>query len=344
MKRPFSQVDNERSDTKQTVRPELGAGGYYCIELFCGSGNVTFAMTHFFPDSFGVDHKVAKQRVKAICLDLTQEDHQDLVSKWAVSDKCLWVHFGVPCGTASKARFKRLNKKHHGPPPLRSSRWPNGLPGVVGTNLVRLRAANRLYRYMSELILKLQAAGITWTVENPWTSLMWETTYWVDVDTTLRPYYCELHNCMFGGLRLKRTCLASNNAAIMSLNVLCDGAHEHAPWGMHDGVFDTAREATTILEAISGQLKLPNVSQVSKRLKLSHFHAIASGKQPTKMTSLPSVPEFSHIVVINHLPSQFAFALQDGSLKHCTLLVLHGDQFLIPCKSKLLRKTNKKGG
>ena len=92
------------------------------------------------------------------------------------------------------------------------------------------------------------------------------------------------------------------------------------------------------------KLKLPNVAQVSKRLKLSHFHAIGSGKQPTKMTSLPSVPEFSHIVVINHLPSQFAFNLQDGSLKHCTLLVLHGDQLLVPCKSKLLRKTNKKGG
>ena len=102
--------------------------------------------------------------------------------------------------------------------------------------------------------------------------------------------------------------------------------------------------ATTILEAISGQLKLPNVSQLSKRRKLSHFHAIGSGKQPTKMTSLPSVPEFSHIVVINHLPIQFSFALQDGSLKCCTLLVLNGAQFLIPCKSKLLRKTNKKGG
>ncbi|CAK9057508.1 unnamed protein product, partial [Durusdinium trenchii] len=46
--------------------------------------------------------------------------------------------------------------------------------------------------------------------------------------------------------------------------------------------------ATTILEAVAGTLKLTNVSQVSKRLKLSHFHAIAAGKQPTKMTSLPT--------------------------------------------------------
>ena len=40
---------------------------------------------------------------------------------------------------------------------------------------------------------------------------MWLTSYWVEVDTKLKPYYCELHNCMFGGLRLKCTCLASNN-------------------------------------------------------------------------------------------------------------------------------------
>eukprot|EP00435_Cladocopium_sp_Y103_P019670 s3838_g4.t1 len=139
------------------------------------------------------------------------------------------------------------------------------------------------------------------------------------------------------------------------MNILCDGAHEHAPWSMHDGVFDTAREAeytpalakalaTTILEAIAGQFKLPNVSSVSKRLKLSHFHAIAAGKQPTKMTSLPAVPEFSHIIVVNNLPSTFQFSLQDGSLQFCTSISIHRDQFLVPCGSRLLRKTDKKGG
>ena len=312
-------------------------------------------MKHFFPDSFGVDHKVAKQRVKVICLDLTREDHQQLVTGWALSGRCLWVHFGVPCGTASKARFKRLSKKRHGPPPLRSTRWPDGLPGVSGVNLLRLRAANRLYRFMTELIFKLDEAKITWTVENPWTSLLWETSYWVEVATRLRPYYCELHNCMFGGQRLKRTCLASNNQAVMSLNILCDGDHEHAPWSIQDGVFDTAREAeytpqlakalaTTVLESIAGQFNLPNVAQVSKKLKLSHFHSIAAGKQPSKLTSSPSVPEFSHIVVVSNLPKNLQFSLVDGSLQQCTLVQLEHKEFLVPCGSKLLRKTDRMGG
>ena len=160
---------------------------------------------------------------------------------------------------------------------------------------------------------------------------------------------------MFGGLRLKRTCLASNNKAIMALNILCTGDHAHAPWSMHDGIFNTAREAeytpqlakalaTTVLESIAGQFQLPNVSQASKRLKLSHFHSIAAGKQPSKMTSLPAVPEFSHILVLSSLPNGFAFDLLDGCLQQCTVVQLDCNQFFVPCGGKLLRKTDRKGG
>ena len=71
-------------------------------------------MKHFFPDSFGIDHKVNKQKVKLVCLDLSKEDHQNLVEQWALSGKCLWVHFGVPCGTAgSVAKFMGLLHYEH---------------------------------------------------------------------------------------------------------------------------------------------------------------------------------------------------------------------------------------
>ena len=144
-------MDNERAEKSTHVKPEFGSSGYFCIELFCGSGNLTFAMKHFFPDSFGVDHKVAKQRVKVICLDLTREDHQKLVTVWRTSGKCLWMHFGESCGTAPKVRLKR--KKHHSPPPLRSPRWPNGLPGVCGVDLARLMRPTDLTGSCLRLIL-----------------------------------------------------------------------------------------------------------------------------------------------------------------------------------------------
>ena len=82
-------MSNEQASQSGHVKPQLGASGYFCMELFCGSGNLTYAMKHFFPDSFGVDHKVGKQHVKVICLDLTREGHQQLVEQWALSPHCL---------------------------------------------------------------------------------------------------------------------------------------------------------------------------------------------------------------------------------------------------------------
>ena len=108
---------------------------------------------------------------------------------------------------------------------------------------------------------------------------------------------------------MKRTCLASNNKAIMALNVPCNSRHAYAPWSMTDGVFDTALEgeytpmlakalATVVLEAIANEYKLPNVVQYSKRLKFSHFPAIAAAKQPTMAMIMHLVPEFSHVLVL----------------------------------------------
>ena len=292
--------------------PHLGESGYFCIELFCGSGNLTYAMKHFFPDSFGVDHKVGKQRVKTVCLDLSVEANQRLVEEWCLSGRCLWVHWGIPCGTASRARFRRLSKKSHGPPPLRSDRWPDGVPSLSGINLVRVRLSNRLYAFMARLIPKLDANNVVWTVENPWTSLLWKTSYWRRI-AKLKPWYCELHNCMFGGSRLKRTCIASSCGAVMALAIKCDGQHTHAPWLVKEGVFDTSLEAEytpalakalaqCVLEYIAGEFKLPNIQQFSKRLKLSHFSAIAAAKQPTKPVAMALVPEFSHLVVLSNIP------------------------------------------
>ena len=208
---------------------------------------------------------------------------------------------------------------------------------------------------MRRLILKLDKAGIVWTVENPFTSLLWETSYWCDIKQHTDPFYCELHNCMFGGQRLKRTCIASNNKAIMALNVLCDGRHEHAPWSMTDGVFDTSLEAeytpmlakalaSVILESIANEYKLKNVVQYSKRLKLSHFHAIAASEQPTKAMTMHLVPEFSHVLVLSNVPSSISFSCVDAALSTCINLQCDEQSFFIPCASKLLRKTVKKGG
>ena len=233
---------NEGTQTIPPEVPHLGEAGYFCMELFCGSGNLTYAMKHFFPDSFGVDHKVGKQRVKTICLDLSVDSNQQLVEQWCLCGRCLCVHWGIPCGTVSRARFRRLSRRSHGPPPLRSDRWPDGVPFLKGINLVRVRLSNPLYSFMARLIPKLHQNNSVWTVENPWTSLLWKTSCWRRLEK-LRPWYCVLRNCMFGGSHLKRTCIASNCSAVMSLAIKCDVQHTHSPWLVQQGVFDTSLEA-----------------------------------------------------------------------------------------------------
>lgn len=136
-------------------------------------------MKHFFKQSFGVNHKSGIAKARVVCLDLTVE--------WALSPQCLWVHSGVPCGTASKARQIRMSsKKRHGPQPLRSVRWPLGLPGLFGTALAKVRSANILYEFTCRLCIALDKAGKIWTLENPWSSLLWKTPYWLKAEKRLQ--------------------------------------------------------------------------------------------------------------------------------------------------------------
>ena len=85
--------------------------------------------------------------------------------------------------------------------------------------------------------------------------------------------------------------------------------------------------ASTILEAIAGEYKLANVQQFSKKLKTSHFHALAAAKQPW----FPSFHMWSFCPV-SHNATTVCIHLQLGS-----------QNFWLPKHSKLLRKTFKEG-
>lgn len=150
--------------------PSGNIDSYFALELFCGSGNLTIAMKHFLPNSCGVDCKTKGRKLKVIPLDLSTSAAQTLVTQWCCDSNCIWVHFGVPCGTASRARLRRTSRRAHGPPPLRAPKFPDGLPGLKPSLQLRVSKANALYQFMSRLILDLDRLGTTWTVENPWTS------------------------------------------------------------------------------------------------------------------------------------------------------------------------------
>ena len=145
--------DSHPSGCRKMPTAELD--GFYAIELFCGSGNLTLAMKHFLPNSCGVDNHTKGRKLKVIPLDLSTASAQQLVTEWCTSLQCIWVHFGVPCGTASRARLRRLSRRYHGPSPLRTARYPDGLPNLKPALHARVLKANALYVFMVELILKL---------------------------------------------------------------------------------------------------------------------------------------------------------------------------------------------
>ena len=82
--------------------PHLGESGYFCIGLFCGSGNLTYAMKHFFPDSF-VDHKVGKQRVKTVWILVWKQ-----INGWSKNG----ASRGVVCGCTGA--FRAGQPREHG--------------------------------------------------------------------------------------------------------------------------------------------------------------------------------------------------------------------------------------
>ena len=147
---------------------------------------------------------------------------------------------------------------------------------------------------------------------------------------------------MFGGERLKRTCIASNNPVVMALQIHCNGQHTHKPWTVQNGHFDTALEAeytpelakalaTTILPSLVDDDVAIRFSARSKKMKLSHFSAISSQKQPTQ--SLPHlVSEFAYILTLRNISTDAVFPVDGKSqTTRCVRLQFQEDTILLPC-------------
>ena len=141
------------------------------IEIFCGSARVTASLKELgLNQSFGVDHDVRKAESTAKRLDLTLKSDQDLFLQWMKSPLVVGIFIAPPCGTCSMARYIKLRDANgramHGPIPLRSQQFPEGLPGLTGKNRARVSAANRLYDFVSQIILRGLCLKLIIVVEN----------------------------------------------------------------------------------------------------------------------------------------------------------------------------------
>ena len=194
--------------------------------------------------TYSIDHEHNRHRPKValILADLTQEHSQQTALDMVRQLRPLSIHLGLPCGTCSRARERELpehlRSQHSAPPPLRSAEHLMGMPGLVGTNLAKVQAANTLYYFGVQLLFLCFELDILVSVENPARSWLWgiltrlvaainnpEFTKWYAALTST-----DFHACMHGGERNKRTRLLASQGLYDELSAECDNSHQHKPW------------------------------------------------------------------------------------------------------------------
>ena len=331
-----------QSETKEPLQSsstpvDLQETSYFGIEICSGTGGLTAQLRlHGLPGSFGIDHHVKAGCKAPICkLDLEKEENLLMILEWIKHPKCRYVHLGVPCGTASRAR--EIPIEGGGPEPMRSPEFPDGLPNLRHRDKERVRKANLVYAAACRLILACHETGTAWTLENPTNSLFWLTSFWRFVMKQTDPFYCTFHACMYGGARAKSTTIAGSLQQLVQLSVDCDRQHNHLPWGKTMTGFATAEEVeyprglcAALAQVVQEELGLqPGEQQLvspDKRARAATF------KQTKK--SLAFMPDFSHVETIQ-LETKPKFLVKE-KLQHAV-----GD---VPKHARILRITTPKMG
>jgi hypothetical protein len=288
-----------------TKRRKVLGGRRKAYEVFCGCARLTKALCLAGFDATGVDCKENKDRPesKSIVIDLGTKYGQRQFSELLHDPDVDLVTFAPPCGTASRSREIR-RKDGPDPKPLRSDDQPDGLPSLTGVDYTRVQQANELYVWVVETIFRLDAAGISWVVENPTNSLMWKTSGFqmlLSGALGVEFRWSRMQMCMHGGHRDKKTSLLyGGDINLDSLAVLCDGKHEHMPWGLIRGggqLFATASERNypaTFCERFA-QLAARSAGLVVREKVVEVDQVkVAAGKQ-ARRDRRDVVPEFSRV-------------------------------------------------
>ena len=233
------------------------------IELFCGTAGVSAQFKIAGGKSMGIDHHVKRHKLKAaaVQMDLKQPWVQEMLFNEVASGRVDAIHMAPPCGTSSAARNMPIKRKlrQKGAPqprPLRSHKFPDGLPNLKGLNHAKVQSANQLYDFCARLCKACEEHGVLFVVENPENSMMWSTSFF----KTLVEKFCfsVADNCEYGSEYKKATGFLSNFRP-QRLQTRCSGKHVHKKWTIDkaaNGVwqFSTSKEAeypTSLAKAIA---------------------------------------------------------------------------------------------
>ena len=133
-----------------------------------------------------------------------------------------FLHCGTPCNTFTAAR-----KDDGGPPPLRSSTFPLGLPELSSDNQCLVFLGNLfLFRTTEACVLVFNLGG-DFSIENPLLSLIWETSVLQRLISETRAFPLDFDQCVFGAPSKKPTRLLVSNDRPDAIAIRCRGGHVH---------------------------------------------------------------------------------------------------------------------
>ena len=204
------------------------------------------------------------------------------------------------------------------------------------------------------MVLRLHNQGISWSVENPASSLMWMTDPFMELFSEIPGIVAfSFHTCMFQAKRKKDTAIWTSVPQLRQhLERKCDGNHEHLPWGKSQvsSGFATADEcayndcmcaswAQAIADfAISKgfQAQPQDLEQSTGVAATSHINKAILGCLPRGRKVPPLLTDWlePQLFPINHLPTVQALPLG----KRIPDAVAE-----FPPGSKLVRFTNEMG-
>lgn len=310
---PKVRAQRPKQDAQHTSRASA-----YFVEFCAGSAALSAEARKAGFRVLPLDHSHNRHRTLAttVQLDLAAESSIELVDNMLHELRSLAAHYGLPCGTCSRARDKELPKRLQGsftaPPPLRSAEHLMGLPHLTGVNLAKVTQANKLYANAVVFLYTCYVLGIGVSVENPQRSWLWGVLLQLVKgynDAGFLQWYTSLervdfHACMHGSKRAKKTRLLATAGLFTTLAAECDGGHEHMPWtiepqgrGLKFATADEAQYPTLLcvrmvqcLVHSATEAGLQLVSQPTKAQQTRH----SLGNQTIK--SKPLVPEFQQFI------------------------------------------------
>ena len=132
--------------------------------------------SRFFP----LDHSYNRFKPFAAIfqVDLSSPRSLELLVQFFREVQPIWCHFGLPCGTRSRAREKALSEElcEQGAPeprPLRAAHALMGLDGLTIAEKQRVEADNFIYQNAVVLLYILFQIQAIVSLENPERSWLW---------------------------------------------------------------------------------------------------------------------------------------------------------------------------